>query len=97
MLCSAIESVWCYAEHKHRYCPVAQHLMSLRAQAVAPFEHNKHVPITNLVMGFICLGCLTFSLGRMSTRLVCCRKLHKRWCGSWQAASVLKRTFLLDD
>ena len=93
--CPRHASVSVHAENKHE--SFAQQLLSLHAQAVAPFDHDKHVPITNLAVGFVCLGCLTFSLGRMSIRLVRCQKLHKRWCGSWQAASILLPTFLLND
>ena len=56
-----------------------QQVKAFDMQSDIPFDNHKHVAVMNFVVGIICLGFLTISLGRMIVRLIRCRSLHRRW------------------
>ena len=56
-----------------------QQVKAFDMQSDMAFGNHKHMAVMNFVVGIICLGFLTASLGRMIVRLIRCRGLHKRW------------------
>ena len=63
----------------HSVSHSGQQVKAFDVQSDAPFGNHKHMAVMNFVVGVLCLGLLTASLGRMIVRLVHCRSLHRRW------------------